>query len=198
MIDLKNTYIKNDDKEKCRLYQDGCFNQGIGWDGNGERSVYQAMRSRFTLNKVYTDGLGNELAYASHDESTINLKEITLADLKPKRVKVSYEKCEFNHAWEMVKEFEESSAETEYYFNKNDDCQIKNIGSLGRELSLGNAIYRKVEVELTWQEEVNEYLGSAMGKPPSNDKYHFVCWLSAGELLDIADIIKVSVTDKPE
>ena len=78
--------------------------------------------------------------------------------VKP-RTKVEYVKVEFDHIWEGIKAME-VGGET-YFVDGNEDVQyieIGNVPAFMRPLAMKEAIYRKVETEITWQDEVREFI----------------------------------------
>ena len=84
--------------------------------------------------------------------------KIPLEPIKP-RTKVEYVKVEFDHIWEGIKAME-VGGET-YFVDGNEDVQyieIGNVPAFMRPLAMKEAIYRKVETEITWQGEVREFI----------------------------------------
>jgi len=84
--------------------------------------------------------------------------KIPLEPIKP-RTKVEYVKVEFDHIWEGIKAME-VGGET-YFVDGNEDVQyieIGNVPAFMRPLAMKEAIYRKVETEITWQDEVREFI----------------------------------------
>ena len=83
--------------------------------------------------------------------------KLTMTDLKP-RTKVVYEQVEFNYAWELVKQFElhndifYKSSSTPTY----ERMSIENIQNMLRN-EYPVSLYRKVEKEIDWREEVSDY-----------------------------------------
>ena len=80
--------------------------------------------------------------------------------IKPKRTKVEYEKCEFNHAWEALKAFEDGD---ELYRDKNQTLQTEvvefikaaSVGGIGYILTYYKAdnLYRRIETPIEWWED---------------------------------------------
>jgi len=72
--------------------------------------------------------------------------------VKP-RVKVEYVKCEYDYVWQMVKEFEEGRG---IYTRKSHETYIK-IDNAPDVLRYMRRLYRKVETEITWQDELIDF-----------------------------------------
>ena len=88
MIDLKNSYIVNDSKEKSELYQKACFEQGIEWACSGKNIQHYINNFIYIseFSKLCRSG-----ALSFHSE-----KEITLADLKPKPEDELIDGCKYS------------------------------------------------------------------------------------------------------
>ena len=151
MIDLTNTYILNDEGELRDLYIQQINKQGI------RSAIGSTVSKEWAENRECIEVDHNSHAFYP----TLKLleeksKQITLADLKPKRTKTEHVKCAFNSAWEVVKAFEsgiklyDDHEFGDYRLIITTADVITSINS--------NSIYCKVEREITWQDEIGIFI----------------------------------------
>lgn len=88
------------------------------------------------------------------------IAEITslLPEVSKPKMKVEYFKCEFKHAWEAVKAFEELGEFHQYLPHGYE--QITSIECAFDRHLRGN-LYRKVETPVTWQSELEEFVNKS-------------------------------------
>lgn len=113
-----------------------------------------------------------------------------IAPPKPK-TKIEYVKCEFNSAWEAVKAFEEG--ENLYTGTVNTKIMLDNYSEVADEVMNGSDIYRRVEREVTWQDDVID----SMDAISLNCTIAHLIDFSPETLIKLSGII-ASRTDKPE
>ncbi|ALM62004.1 hypothetical protein AXI64_gp012 [Vibrio phage qdvp001] len=157
---LRKCYAVRADKEVFELFMNKCEEFGVVWAGVGEYPRDCRLGEAVVFSGADTDKLTHG------DESRMKqkgYKRLTLSDLKP-RTKTVYEKVEFNHAWELVKQFElyndilyKSSSTPTYEL-----MSIENIQNmLCNEYPV--SLYRKVEKEIDWREVSHGYLAAKTG-----------------------------------
>lgn len=185
MIDLKNTYIKNDRGELRDLYIDECEKQGI--------KVATSNRGLLNdVNYILTYALSGDykVEYTNTYDNYFLDKEVTLSDLKP-RTKVEYVKCDFEHKWEAVK-FMEETEETLYTRPNDEYIELMVCESAVKKMRQGTTLYRRVESEVTWQ-------GELIGLLESNGVKHTdqICLIPEEVIIKLSHLV-ASLTDKPD
>ena len=151
--DLINTYIENDQGELRDLYLAKCEDFGLYINPScyltGSAIIFSKKCEKPFGN---TDHSSPDLQYLIDNYG--DMKQITLSDLKP-RTKTVYDRVEFNHAWELVKQFElhndifyKSSSTPTYEL-----MSIENVQNMLRN-KYPVSLYRKVEKEIDWRDEV--------------------------------------------
>ena len=155
MIDLKNTYIEDKEGELKYLWISECIKQGITDKYN--------QRNESNSDWIYLEVYDNVICGSDTPES--ESREITLADLKPdrpKRVKVSYEKVNQNKEdglfWHCARDLSEGNCQ--FYTNGIHELQVTDTNVLLANYKAG-LLYRKVESEITWQREMQEFVNKS-------------------------------------
>lgn len=182
---LINGFIKNDEGELRELFFNACDEYLIDFEENIESS--QAK---------YIQIVDFEWLYTNSTEDSV---ELTIDDFKAKpKTKVEYVKCEFKHAWEALKEYQEdgnlflSAGAVGVYIPPNDIYQV-----------VGNHpnLYRRIETEITWQDELEEFMSKCVhfdGANAIQDFYNGQPKIKVldNEFLSMCHLV-VSLTDKP-
>ena len=197
MISLKGTCIKNEKGEIKDLYLQEAINQGINWVSGASPLDFRPYKRFICIesNGVLTNGC------IMPDDC----RRLTLADLKPKpkRVNVSYEKCEFKLASKAVEAFENGD-KIYIPFSPNGDEICDNpvmscitIASFFEK----DQLFRKIEAEITWQDEAKCFLENTeclsnnhkIGTILSFSEHSVEC----SEFISMCHLM-ASITDKPE
>jgi hypothetical protein len=191
MIDLKNTYIVNDSMEKFNAYIKMGLSQGVK-SIKDSKCEYLKNKSIILIKRWSNDG--DYQFEHSVTESVAYGKQITLADLKPKRTKVEYVKVESSEAVHWFAEFE-----GDLYQYPSEDAKAITLQQYIDDLASGeDQLYRKVETELTWKDEAKELLLPALRQYKHNNGDGFVCGYDCEEVGSIVSKLLASMTDKPE
>ena len=74
----------------------------------------------------------------------------TIEVITEPRTKTEFVKCEYNHAWEIIKLYEDG---VELFKDDSDELQIDRINSIALRAQAGYPIYRKVETEIDERQE---------------------------------------------
>lgn len=160
--DLMNTYIENDFGELREVYLSVCSKFGLHLYHDGEQSFdvnfYDGKYIR--CDKYSLEDSENVLQ--SIDDNCLgkyNEKQLTLSDLKP-RTKVVYEKVNFSSVGECVQSVHDNYGEY-FFLNKGTgEYQIAEYQDSAWYWKEDN-IYIKVEKEIDWREELNEWQHTA-------------------------------------
>lgn len=154
-IKLKNVtaYLEEAKKQGCSIMGGNSIEHAVyvlGRSG-GDSFLCCNSRKKVFYRKKLDLGPCGEL----EDETVGDFKKITLADLKPERTKAEFVKCEFSS---LSKAFEEHEKEPLHI--KCVDGEFQCINDLGvlHNVNNGKDLYRKVERDVTWQDEVCEFL----------------------------------------
>jgi len=157
--------------------------------GNEKRYAGQVDWACVTTNKSWKPDI-NEL---------IKLQDAHDKQAKPKRTKVEFVKVDKNadngKYWECARQFAEG--ECEFYSDALGCCGVKSNDFLLTHYKSGY-LYRKVEREVTWQEEAKLLLTPASRQYKHNDGKGFVCGYDCEEVESIVSKLLASMTDKPE
>ena len=165
---MRDTYVKCADWtwEEKLLYIKACIGEDIPHSKICGNASYKKSDLLETYKNVaayiycYSNGMisFNEerdgLNSSANHGVEVNLSELKSEQEKPKRVKVSYERVDFVEHWEY---FKLMSKEGDLYVNCTD---LSYEGLYGDNINLANAlhdgscIYRKVETEMDWRDEV--------------------------------------------
>ncbi len=163
--DLYGTEFAITSKEEAQALQDLCDSLGIksgDWPGCKYDSGVMRGLVSFDLGTVYSCMLifTSKLPDSDTMEEFKLLRKTDISEIlkEPKRTKVEHVKCKFNHAWEAVKEHEESKnifhcQESGEYAICGYDMHI--IGECVRD----GEIYRRIETPIEWWEDANDLLG---------------------------------------
>ena len=134
--------------------------------------------------EVYSNGYG-EFEICGTDDLEPQSKELTLSDLKP-RTKTEFVKCEYNHAWEAVKAFEEG----EKFYTKRSHKDFVLIEDLIR---LFDGLHRKVETEI---DERQEFIDAVIGGKGSDGYWFNGVFVSSDVVGVIYDSGKFKLVEK--
>ena len=143
--DLINTYVKTDCEELVHLYLKRCKEFGFTWFSGKDINSSKANGSAVGLNEDVKLSVTNGSLDYFNDR---NCRELSLSDLKP-RTKTEFVKCEFNHAWEAVKAFEDG----EELYTKRSHKDFVLIDNAPDVLRFLYDLHRKVEAEIDERQE---------------------------------------------
>ena len=202
MIDLKKTVIeikKNGELDACaaKCYLKEAEKQGLCiMNGNGIEYALGVLRNNKSSFYLACDGIGR-VFYRKEDElaECRNFKKITHADIG-KRTKTEFVKCSFIASWAALKTFEEGDElyllSNEVYIKPQDIYQV--VGN-------HDNLYRKVEREVTWQDEVNEFIAKSDAISLNHNLGMFQAFdadsVECCEFIRMCHLV-AEMTDKPE
>ena len=143
MINLKNTYIENKPGELRDLWVAECKKQGF--------AIYYSSCSLYGLPWLYVYNgkvMGCTLGCVS------NKKQLTMSDLKPKRTKTEFVRVETSEAKDY---------HTDELFFQYGEEKIEPLKSVDAAFFIINQhkLVRKVEREVIWQDEVNDFIAKS-------------------------------------
>ncbi|CAH9014051.1 putative coil containing protein [Vibrio phage 455E52-1] len=151
--DLINTYIENDLGELRKAYIDKAIELGYMHQGNRERGLDWYDLPYIAINDSWDDTYVGQASDAKKGIAFSESKLLTLSDLKP-RTKTEFVKCEFDHAWEAVKAFEDG----EDLYTKRSHKDFVLIDNAPDVLRFLYDLHRKVEIEI---DEKQEFIDAA-------------------------------------
>ena len=183
MIDLRGTFIKNKEGELRDLWVAECEKQGFNLYNTHTLAITREFLEVFD-GKIYAT-----------DDVEIDAREITLEDLKLKSTKTEFVKVEMKDAHK----YHTNELFFEYSSEKIDP--LKEVDAAFFIINQ-HKLVRKVDREVTWQDEVNEILDNCTNSENEKailkeDGLYMDAFLPLDAIIEISHLI-ASRTDKSE
>ena len=165
MIDLENSYIRNDRGPLLRAWLDEANKQGFNQDKRDQ--------AWFGGEFVFISITGADTS--DRPQYTAGKTELTLKDFKPKQFKTEYVKADMSSA-EIAKAMIDGeifySANGKYSYSWNG---IRFVNHLGTDIGIVGKFWRKVETEIQWYENITKPVPCWVSdKDPSAKKLAFL------------------------
>ncbi len=176
--DLMNKYAVRADKKVFGLFMDACEKYGVTWSSGSaaKDNVYGEAAS--TIHGEAASTIHGDLGHA-HVAFYIDngYTKLTLSDFQPDiKTKVEYVHIKSNDIafWEIAKEFAESDICNIHFLSVHDDMVEVACNDILLSNYKSRNLYRKVETEITWRDELEEFLDGSLTCHDSDSPWHHV------------------------
>ena len=150
MIDLKNSYIKNDKGPLLQAWLDEANKQGLNPNKHDMAWFDEGFVFIHTVNHITNTDT------CSDPQHTAGKTELTLKDFKPKQFKTEYVKVDMPSA-----EIAKAMIDGEIFYNKDGKRSyswdgVRFVNHMRNTIEIVGAFYRKVETEIQWYENITK------------------------------------------
>ena len=150
MIDLKNSYIVNDNGPLLKAWLKEASKQGL----NPRKRDTAWLNEAFVFMHTVDGILGADTC--DNHQRIADKEELALKDFMPKKTKTEYVKVDMS-----PKDIARAMLDGEVFYNKDGEHSYKWSGigfvnTRGHAIYIQSAFYRKVETEIQWYDDITE------------------------------------------
>ena len=139
---------------------------------NESRKGFFAWWNENTKEMLCPDGLGSWCRVS-------DLSDGIMHEIPKPRTKTEFVKVEYNHAWEIIKLYEDGE---ELFKTDSDELQIERINSIALRAQARCPFYRKVETEIDERQEFIDECASSIKSKNSCEPMYYNDWF--GQIYD--------------